>query len=127
MIDGLIAGKLYGAPQQRTGKSGKAFVVGKVRTAAGDGESLFVNVIAFDGGACTALLALGDGDAVSLAGTLTPKVWTDKAGVARPVLDIVAAQVLTAYHVQRKRKSMANEPAQRTGNDFPMADDSVDS
>ena len=27
MIDGLIAGKLYGAPQQRTGKSGNPMPV----------------------------------------------------------------------------------------------------
>ena len=111
MIDGLIAGKLYGAPQQRTGKSGKPFALAKVRCAAGDGESLFVNVIAFDGDVCTALLALGDGDSVALAGTLTPKVWTDKQGNTRPTLDIVAAQVLTAYHVSRKRKAVANDGA----------------
>lgn len=125
MIDGLIAGKLYGAPQQRTGKSGKPFAVAKVRCAAGDGESLFVNVIAFDGDTCTALLALGDGDSVAMAGTLTPKVWTDKQGTARPTLDIVAAQVLTTYHVTRKRKAVANEGAQ--GNDdFPHSDDPRD-
>ena len=117
MIDGLIAGKIYGTATQRTGKSGKPFVVGKVRTAAGDGESLFVNVICFDAGACTALLALGDGDAVAMAGTLTPKVWTDKTGVARPVLDIVAHQVLTEYHVQRKRKAV--DCVHQARNDFP--------
>lgn len=110
MIDALIAGKLFGAPQQKTGKSGKPFVVGKVRTADGDGEGVFVNVIAFDASACEALLALGDGDAVSLAGSLTPKAWADKNGNARPALDIVAHQVLTAYHVQRKRKAVSNEP-----------------
>jgi single-stranded DNA-binding protein len=118
MIDGLIAGKLFGAPQQKTGKSGKSFVVGKVRTAGGDGEGIFVNLIAFDSGACTALLALGDGDAVSLAGSLTPKVWTDREGNARPALDIVAHQVLTAYHVQRRRKAASNEPQQRDGEEF---------
>ena len=107
MIDGLIAGKLYGNPKQHTSKAGKPFAVAKVRCAAGDGESLFVNVIAFDVTTCAALLALGDGDSVALAGMLTPKVWMDKDGYARPTLDIVAAQVLTAYHVTRKRKAVA--------------------
>lgn len=109
MIDALIAGKLYGQPAQRTGKNEKPFAVAKVRCAAGDGESLFVNVIAFDGDTCNALLALGDGDSVALAGTLTPKVWTDKQGNARPTLDMVAHQVLTPYHVTRKRKAVLNE------------------
>ncbi|MDR2991910.1 MAG: single-stranded DNA-binding protein [Burkholderiaceae bacterium] len=107
MIDALIAGKLYGQPQQRTGKSGKPFVIAKVRVAAGDGDSLFVNVIAFSETVCTALLALGEGEAVALAGSVTPKVWIDKDGQPRPALDMVAAQVLTPYHVTRKRAAMS--------------------
>ena len=112
MIDGLIAGKVYGKPLERTSKAGKPFAVAKVRAAAGDGESLFVNAIAFDAGACAALLALSDGDSVSLAGALTPKVWTDKDGNARPALDMVVHQVLSAYHVTRKRAAMQEGQAQ---------------
>ncbi|WP_153074999.1 single-stranded DNA-binding protein [Paraburkholderia bonniea] len=106
MIDGLVSGKLYGAAQSRMGQSGKAFVIAKVRPTSGDGESLFVNVIAFDDAAKSVLLALDDGDSVALAGTLTPKVWTDKHGDAKPALDMVAHRVLTAYHVQHKRKAI---------------------
>lgn len=110
MIDGLIAGKLFGAPARKTGKAGKPFAVAKVRAAGGDGESLFVNVIAFSEPAQAALLALEDGDAVALAGSITPKVWTDRDGNARPALDMVASQVLTAYHVTRKRRAMEHGP-----------------
>ena len=106
MIDGLIAGKLYGKPTERTSKTGKPFVVAKVRAATGEGESMFINVIAFDTAPCTALLALGDGDSVALSGSLTPKTWTDKEGNTRPSLDLVAHQVLTTYHVTRKRTAM---------------------
>ena len=114
MIDALISGKLYGQPTERTSKTGKPFALAKVRAAGGDGESLFVNVIAFDTAPCTALLALADGDSVALSGSLTPKVWTDKEGNTRPALDLVAHQVLTAYHVTRKRDTMrqsATDPA----------------
>ncbi len=117
MIDALIAGKLHGNPIERTSKAGKAFCVAKVRVATGEGESLFVSVIAFSESACTALLALNDGDAVALAGTLTPKVWTNSQGEAKPAIDMVAAQVLSAYHVQRKRRAM-ERPA---GGDRPHA------
>lgn len=107
MIDALIAGKLHGQPSERTGKSGKPFVVAKVRATAGDGESVFVNVVCFDAAPCAALLALDEGDSVSLSGSLTPKVWTDKEGNTRPSLDLVAHQVLTAYHsIHRKRTAM---------------------
>ncbi|MBG0869262.1 single-stranded DNA-binding protein [Burkholderia sp. 9777_1386] len=106
MIDGLVSGKLYGKPAERTGANGHSFVTAKVRAAAGDGEALFVNVIAFSDGVKARLLALDDGDSIALAGTLTPKVWTDRSGDAKPALDMVAHAVLTAYHVKRKRAAM---------------------
>lgn len=119
MIDGLIGGKLYGQPTERTSKTGKPFAIAKVRAAAGDGESLFVNVIAFDDAPVAALLGLSDGDSVALSGSLTPKVWTDKEGNTRPSLDMVAHQVLTAYHVKRKRAAMDTSKAAPMGEPFP--------
>ena len=120
MIDSLVAGRLHGQPTQRTSKAGKAFAVAKVRVAAGDGESTFISVIAFDDAPCTALLALGDGDSVALSGSLSQKAWTDKEGNTRPSLDLVAHQVLTTYHVTRKRAAMQGmqaSPAPRPRDD----------
>ena len=105
MIEALISGKLQGQPSEKVAKTGKPFVTAKVRVHAGEAD-VFVNVIAFSESACAALLALESGDAVSLAGSLTPKAWTDREGVVRPALDLVASQVLTAYHVARKRKAV---------------------
>lgn len=99
MIDGLVSGRLVGRAELRDGKNATQFAVAKVRATAGDGESVVVNVIAFAPQACSALLALDDGDTVALAGGLTPKVWSDKQGATRPALDMVAARVLTAYPV----------------------------
>lgn len=109
MIDALIAGKLYAQAHERTGKSGRPFVTAKMTAAAGDGENLFINVIAFDQDACNALLALGAGDSLAVVGPLTPKTWQDKEGNTRPALDVVAHQVLTAYHVTRKRGAMQRQ------------------
>ena len=105
MIEALISGKLLGQPSEKMAKTGKPFVTAKVRVHAGEAD-VFVNVIAFSESACAALLALESGDAVSLAGSLTPKAWTDREGIVRPALDLVASQVLTAYHVARKRKAV---------------------
>ena len=102
-IETLILGKLHARAEQRTSKAGRPFVTAKARTAAGEGESLFVNVIAFSESACAALLALEAGDAVALAGTLKPGAWIDREGNARASLDIVAAQVLTVYGLKKKR------------------------
>jgi single-stranded DNA-binding protein len=120
MIDGLVSGRLYGTAQVRTGQHGTHFVTCRVRASAGDGESLFVNVIAFDDTVKDALQALDDGDSVSLAGALTPKTWTDKQGNAKPALDMVVHAVLTAYHVQRKRRTIRGEAGQT---DSQVSDD----
>jgi single-stranded DNA-binding protein len=111
MIDALIAGRLYGKPQARTAASGTQYATGKVRVSTRAGESLFVNVIAFDETAVTALLALSDGDAVALAGELTPKAYTSKEGEAKPSLDLLAHSVLSEYHVQRKRQTVREAAA----------------
>jgi single-stranded DNA-binding protein len=105
-IEALILGKLHQRAEQRTSKTGRPFVTAKARAAAGDGESLFVNVIAFGDTACAALLALEAGDSLALAGTLKPGAWTDREGNARPSLDVVAAQVLTVYGLKKKREAI---------------------
>lgn len=107
MIDGLIAGRMYGHAEERSGQAGSAYVTCKVRAATDDGDSIFCNVIAFNDAARAALLVLDDGDSVSLSGALTPKVWTDKQGKVRPALDLIAHAVLTAYDVTGQRSPMA--------------------
>ncbi|MFC7462989.1 single-stranded DNA-binding protein [Hydrogenophaga defluvii] len=94
MIDALIAGHLMGDASRRVDKAGREYVVARVLARNRADEEFIVNAIAFDAAPCAALLALRDGDALSLTGALTPKVWTDKQGNARPSLDVVVAQVL---------------------------------
>ncbi|MFM0741124.1 single-stranded DNA-binding protein [Paraburkholderia xenovorans] len=101
MIDGLVGGRLYGDAQIRTGQNGKRFVTCKVRATTNDGDTIFVNVIAFDDDLQTALLALNDADSVALSGALTPKVWTDKNGLIKPAMDMVAHRLLTAIEGRR--------------------------
>ena len=84
------------------------------------------------GMACAAALAQAFGlhtqrsnyqaDSISISGTLTPKIWTDKTGATRPSLDIVAQAVLTPYHAKRKRKAVTAVPVQRLKDDFPESE-----
>ena len=108
MIDCLISGKLHGQPTQRTSKNGNSFTTAKVRVPTGE-ESTFCNVIAFDQGTQDALLALAAGEAVALAGELKVGTWTDKNGVTRPSLDLVASKALTQYHLTKRRRTMQAE------------------
>jgi single-stranded DNA-binding protein len=109
MIDALIAGKIHGQPAQRTSKAGRTFAVCKVRAATSAEDSIFVSVIAFDADPVNAIMALNQGDSVALSGTIKPGVWTDRDGNTKPTLDMTAHQVLTAYHVSRKRKAVAKD------------------
>lgn len=95
MIDGLVAGQVFGDPERRSGKANTSFVVAKVKAQAGDGETCLVNVIAFDAQTCQEMMGLRDGDAVTLTGSLTPKVWTDKQGNPRAALDLVTRKILS--------------------------------
>jgi len=98
MIEGLVAGRLMGDASRRVDKAGRSFIVARVLARNKADEEFIVNVIAFDDAPCAALLALRDGEGLSLSGALSPKVWTDKQGVARPSLDMVAVRVMTAHH-----------------------------
>lgn len=90
MIDALIAGRLYGVAEQRTGHAGSIYVTCKVKAMTDDGDAIICNVIAFNDTVRATLMQLEDGASISLSGALTPKVWTDKQGNARPALDLVA-------------------------------------
>lgn len=111
MIDGLITGKLHGTSQERTSKNGKQFVTAKLKAATHEGESLFINVLAFNDAAQAALLALGDAVAVSASasGSIKPTAWQDKDGNTRTGLDMIAAQVLTAYSIDKRRRAVTRQ------------------
>lgn len=106
MIDALIAGKLHGTPTKRTGKNGGTFTTAKVRVPTGE-DATFCNVIAFDQDAQAALLTLGSGEAVALAGSLKVGTWTDKSGTTHPSLDLVVSKALTQYSITKRRNGNA--------------------
>jgi single-stranded DNA-binding protein len=108
MIDALIAGKLHGAPQQRTSKTGRTFTTAKLRVPSGE-DAVFCNVVCFEPDTQAVLLALAAGEAVALAGELRVTTWTDKSGTTRPNLDLVASRSLTQYHLTKRRRTMQPE------------------
>ncbi len=107
-IDALVTGRLHAPPERRTSASGREFVTARLRVAVGS-ESLLCSVIAFDAKACDALLALSPGEAVALAGELTPKLWQPEGKALRVALDLLAHGVLSTYTVRRKRRAAGVE------------------
>lgn len=118
MINAVLNGQLHDLPQKKQTQAGKPYATAKLRTAAHDGSTMFVNVITFDKTSISQLLALGKGDAVAIAGELIPKLWTDKEGNPRIALDMQTSNIMTPYHHTRKRKAMQ----QATRLDFEAAE-----
>lgn len=106
MIDALVTGKLAAAPQARTTKSGKPMATARLRVPTTDpAVTIFCSVAAFDPEAVAALLALGAGDAVSVAGPMKVGTWTDASGNTRPNVDVVADRVLSVYSIRKQRRA----------------------
>jgi single-stranded DNA-binding protein len=112
MLNVLASGTLARDPQQRTSSAGKPYCTVLVRVPVEDAEALLCSVIAFAPDAVRALLALGRGDAVTVAGRAKLSSW-QSAGEPRHGLSVVADRVLTAYQAGKARKASqpAEEPA----------------
>lgn len=103
-IDVLLSGKLFKQPEQKPGSKG-TFVKAKMRAHDGEGD-VWVSLVAFSATAQAALMALGDGDALSVAGSAKLTAYTDRDGKAKAGMDVIVHNVLTAYHVQHKREAV---------------------
>lgn len=125
-IDALVTGRLHGKPSERTSKPGKAYVVCTVRATVRDDATLFVSVIGFKPAVVTALLQFEDGDPVSLAGELTPKIYQPPSGDPRVNLDLLCHAVISPYSVQRKRLAARSPEAQPQKQPLPFDDELPD-
>lgn len=105
MISVLVQGTLNAEPVRRTSSAGKPFATANVRAPAEGDEAVLCSVIAFDANAVEALLRLGKGDAVALAGTAKLSHWTSKDGTERTGLSITASKVMSAYLATKKRRA----------------------
>lgn len=103
MIHALITGKLTTDPVERTSKAGRLFVTLTIAAPNGTDGDISASVICFSESTGRQLLALGKGDAVSIVGKVTPKVFTDRQGETRAGLDVVAEMALSAYALKQKR------------------------
>lgn len=107
-IDVLIVGRLVADPVRRTGASGKPFTTARMGAATDGGESVLCSVIAF-GTAGEQLAALTKGDTLAIAGRATPKAWTDREGALKAGMDVVAEQVLSVYHLRKRRAALGGD------------------
>jgi len=122
-IDVLLSGKLFKEPEQKQGAK-NTYVKAKMKAHDGEGD-VWVSLVAFSKTAQDALMALGDGDSLSVAGSAKLTAYVDKSGANKSGMDVIVHNVLTAYHVQRKREAVQAEKktdAQRQQEGIDRAD-----
>ncbi len=115
MIDGLIAGRVAGAPQKRTSKTGREFTTFRLKVPTDGGEAVFANCIVFAEAIQIAVLALAEGDAASVAGSLKPTAWIDKEGAPRAGLDVVVQNLLSVYAIDKRRRAAQSQDGGQQG------------
>ena len=105
----LITGSLYRAPEQKTAKSGKPFVLATIRAKDGDAAQWW-KIVVFSESACAELLRLGDGDAVSAQGALKVETY-ERDGAVKISLTCMADSVL-ALRPAPKERAKKEKPAE---------------
>jgi single-stranded DNA-binding protein len=106
MITALVQGTLFRAPEQRTSKAGKPFVMATLRVKEGE-TSHFVRLVAFGNTAQTELMRLCDGDAISVQGPFKAETYVAADGSTKISLSILADAVLALRPPPRDRKPKA--------------------
>ncbi|MCC7220413.1 MAG: hypothetical protein IT490_06760 [Candidatus Contendobacter sp.] len=107
MIRALLTGVLYGAPEARTAKSGKAFVTGKLRADDGKGGSVFCSLVAFNEQA-DRLVLLPAGAVLSVSGKAEVQAWISKAGEPQAGLSLVVDELSALKPKLRPRTAPAH-------------------
>jgi single-stranded DNA-binding protein len=105
MIDVLIRGRLVADPERKLTKAGMDYAIARLSVSDREGGEHVVLATAFDDRAARALLALGKGDTLVVAGELSIGVWTPEGREPRPSLRVLVHQVLTPHAVQRRREA----------------------
>lgn len=119
-LDILALGRLVQPATAGTSKNGKPYARARMSVATADGESTLLSLIAFKPDACTALLALGAGDSLAVAGRAKLSAWVDKtSGEPRAGADVVVEAVLTVYQIDKRRKAVQAAGAERHEHEPP--------
>ncbi len=113
----LFTGVMYRHAEQRTSKNGKAFVTATIRCKSEAAASEWWKILTFSESAGTELLRLGDGDSVSVQGSLKLELF-EKDGAQLISRTVFADSVLALRAPPRERKrpeEAPRRPAQAAG------------
>jgi len=101
MIECLATCLLMGKAEVHPAADGRRIVSARMRVQV-EGDWVLGNVVTTTNQAGDALLALRDGEAIALAGSLLPTAWVDDDGGPRIILKVIAHTALTVRHARMR-------------------------
>jgi hypothetical protein len=104
----LVSGTLFKSAEQRTSKSGRAFVTATIKAKAGESVEWW-RFTAFSESAQAELLWLSDGDARSVQGPFKAELYT-KDGEPRISLGVTVERILPLRQESKPRQPKAVTP-----------------
>lgn len=111
----LVSGALFRAPEQRTSSAGRRYVKATLRAAAADNTPTdFWDVLAFSETAGADLLRLGEGERVTVQGTLKCELL-ERDGKPPRIIRTVFVDHVLALRAPPKERKAKKEPAQPSG------------
>ncbi len=103
MLDCLASGKLIRDPSLKTSQAGKPYCNFLIAVPVNDGDPVVMTGICF-GDIAEKVGRLKKGDALCVAGSLSPSSWVDKnTGEEKSGWSITANQTLSAYDIKKRR------------------------
>jgi len=104
----LITGNLFRAPEQKSSKAGKSYVVATIRSKESE-TSQFWHLTVFSESAQAEIMRLADGDAVSAQGPMKAEVYDGGSG-PKLSLSLIADQVLALRQPAKTRDKLDAPP-----------------
>jgi single-stranded DNA-binding protein len=100
----LVTGSLFRAPERRTSKAGRPFVVATLKVRDGDALQ-FWRITVFSESAMTELHRLREGDSLSVQGAFKAELYKPEGGEPKLSLSMVADHVLAVRQPPKERKA----------------------
>jgi len=102
----IVPGVVFRAPEAKTSKAGKRYVVATIREGTGDALRWWKG-IAFSESAAEALLEIRAGEPVGVAGAIDAELYTPAGGEARISFKVTVDAVLSAKAKPKPRTKQA--------------------
>jgi single-stranded DNA-binding protein len=99
----LVSGALFRAPELKSSKAGKSYVLATVKVTA-DNNVDFWTIMGFSETVQTELLRLGEGDKLSAQGSFKVEPYTARDGQTRINRTLFADHILALRQPPRERK-----------------------